>query len=78
MDSKTFQTFDLGLCSALVSAGYEVIDVNKSNVQKVSFTFLNSPGLLQDVSNYWGNSLDVKALDYFNNLKMLKNRIYSS
>lgn len=76
--NKTFQTFDLGLASALISAGYHLLNLDKSNPRKVQFFFKDSNSIQVVVENYWSDSLKVNARTHFENLKMLKNRIYSS
>ncbi len=72
-----FNTFDLGLSAALVSLGFPIDHLDKSNARKVEFVFLRVDGLDQAIQSYWSNSLSVSALSYFNATKMIKNRIYS-
>lgn len=73
-----FNTSDLGLASALVSAGIRLSDLDKSNPRRVEFIFEGTDEVLQLVDDYWANNLRVSPLTYFNSMKMLKNRIYSS
>lgn len=70
-------TFDLGAASSLVTAGFKLISLDKSNPRKVQFIFLKATGIGEVVDNYWANNLEVKAREFFDNTKMLKNRIYS-
>lgn len=76
--ANNFTTFDLGLAAGLVSAGCPVSHLDKSQPQKVQFMFERKEGLDEVIQLYWANSLQVSALEYFNSIKMLKNRIYSS
>ncbi|MSU44949.1 hypothetical protein EXS45_02105 [Candidatus Nomurabacteria bacterium] len=70
-------TFDLGCSSALISAGFELVSLEKSNPSKVQFIFLKNNNIEKVVADYWANRLEVKARTFFDNTKMIKNRLYS-
>lgn len=70
-------TFDLGAAASLVTAGFELVSLEKSNPRKVQFIFHREVGIEKVVDNYWADRLEVKARAFFDNVKMLKNRIYS-
>ncbi len=70
-------TFDLGAAAALVSAGFQLALLDKTNPRKVQFAFLRQAGIERVVDDYWADRLEVKARSFFDNLKMLKNRLYS-
>lgn len=70
-------TYDLGCSAALVSSGFELVSLDKSNPRKVQFVFKREVGIEKVVDNYWTDRLEVKARAFFDNVKMLKNRIYS-
>ena len=72
-----FYTFDLGLSAALISVGFSLISLDRENLRKVQFVFHREDGMDEVVDAYWANRLEVKARVFFDNLKMLKNRIYS-
>lgn len=74
---KVFATYDLGCSSALISAGFELVSLEKSNPRKVQFIFRREVGIEKVVDEYWADRLEVKARAFFDNIKMLKNRIYS-
>ena len=73
-----FHSFDLGCCAALVSVGYELVSLDKSNPKKVRFVFRKSPQIDDVVQEYWNDSLMVNAQAFFNAVKRLKNQIYSN
>jgi hypothetical protein len=75
--AKFLSTFDLGAAASLVSAGFELISLNKTNPKKVQFVFRREIGIEKVVDDYWADRLEVKARAFFDNVKMLKNRIYS-
>ena len=79
LDDQTnyFYTFDLGCSAALISAGFELVSLDKSNPRKVQFIFRREIGIEKVVDDYWADRLEVKARAFFDNVKMLKNRIYS-
>ena len=70
-------TFDLGAAASLVTAGFELISLDKTNPRKVKFVFRREIGIEKVVDDYWSDRLEVKARAFFDNVKMLKNRIYS-
>ncbi len=75
--NKHFYTYDLGCSSALISAGFKLVELDKSNLKKVQFIFQLEEGIEKVVDDYWADRLEVKARTFFDNTKMLKNRIYS-
>lgn len=72
-----FCTFDLGAAAALVSAGFQLVSLDKANPRKAQFTFLREAEIQAVLDDYWTDRLEVKARSFFDNLKMLKNRLYS-
>jgi hypothetical protein len=73
-----FLTFDLGCSAALISAGFELISLDKQNPRKVLFVFGKKVGIEEAINDYFSDKLKVSARTLFDNIKMLKNRIYSS
>ena len=74
----TFSSFDLGLTTTLVTLKYELLKLDKTNPKKVRFVFKETKDIEQTMLAYWNNEITVPALAFFNNLKNIKNRIYSS
>jgi len=74
---KYLYTFDLGAAASLVSAGFELVLLDKTNPRKVQFAFLRAAGIEKVVDEYWADRLEIKARSFFDNIKMLKNRLYS-
>ena len=70
-------TYDLGCSSALVSSGFELVSLDKANPKKVQFIFRREIGIEKVVDDYFADKLEIKARTFFDNVKMLKNRIYS-
>ncbi len=77
-DTLYFLNYDIGLSSALTTLHFELISLNRDNPRKIGFVFLRSPELEQAVQEYFAGRLLVDARSFFENTKMLKNRIYSS
>lgn len=78
---ETTKIRDLGLAAALVSRGVEISNTEKDETGRTHFIFSYKDDMGADVDvaidNYWNNHLDVDARQYFDNIKMLKSRIYS-
>ena len=77
IDENYFFTSDIGCSAALVSLGFEIISLDKEDPQRVRFIFHLTPELRSAIDSYWSNQLTASARTLFENLKMLKNRIYS-
>ena len=75
----TFETSDLGLTCALVTAKFELQVADKRNPKRVQFIFARRGNDIDRVvDDYFADRLELKARSYFDNLKMLKNIIHSS
>jgi len=77
MNQNEFSTFDLGLATVLVTLGYELLRLDKSNPKKVSFIFKRDKDIEQVMTDYFNDKIKLPAQTLFNNQKNLKNRIYS-
>lgn len=75
--AKYLYTFDLGAAASLITADFELVSLDKTNPRKVQFIFRRKFGIEKVVDDYWADKLEVKARAFFDNVKMLKNRIYS-
>lgn len=73
-----FSTFDLGCSAALISVGFNLVSLDKQNPRRVLFVFGIKVGIDETVNDYFSGRLQVDARTLFDNIKMLKNRIYSS
>jgi hypothetical protein len=73
----TFTTYDLGVSTAFLCAGFKLISVDKENPRKALFIFKKEDGIESVADDYFSNRLDVKARSYFDHLKAIKNMLYS-
>lgn len=77
-DTSHFLNYDIGLSSALTTLHYELLTLNRDNPRKIGFVFLRTPELEDTAQEYFAGRLMLDARSFFENIKMLKNRIYSS
>lgn len=75
--NEQFITYDIGLASALVTLGYTLWDVDKSNPKKSQFIFRRDEHIDKMINQYWDDKLTLPARSLLDNQKMLKNRLYS-
>jgi hypothetical protein len=75
-EKQTLKIRDLGLAAALVSLGHDMCATDRDTNGRSYFIFLQTEALERDVNGYWADTLDVKARKYFDDIKMLKSRIY--
>ncbi len=74
-----FCTFDLGLCCALFCLEHVLYAVDKdNNPNKAQFVFRRSKTIDQDIEAYWNDRLKLNARSYFDSIRAIKNRLYSS
>jgi hypothetical protein len=75
--SQTYTSFDIGLIACLLSRGFELLAIDKTNRRKARFVIRRDEGIDMAVRAYWDGKLSVDGRTMFDNLKMLKNRLYS-
>lgn len=76
--SVVFTTYDLGVSTALLCAGFKLLSVDKNdNPRKALFIFQKEDGIEDVADRYFSDRLEVKARSFFDNLKALKNQLYS-
>lgn len=77
--SSVFTTYDLGVSAALLTAGYKLhrLDRTHSRDRRVLFVFEHKQGIDDAANRFFSDQLRVKARSYFDNLKALKNKLYS-
>lgn len=72
-----FTTYDLGVSTALLCVGFELVSIDKQNPRKALFVFKKEDGIEDFADQYFSDKLEVKARSYFDHLKALKNKLYS-
>ena len=70
-------TYDLGVSTALLCAGFELLALNRNNPRKVLFIFHREENIDETANAYFADQLKLNARAYFDQLKALKNRLYS-
>lgn len=71
-----FYTQDLGLATA-ISLFYPLDAIDRTqNPNKAQFVFKKQEGLEQLVEAYWKGELKANLIAYFNQLKIIKARLY--
>lgn len=77
-DAERFFSHDIGLISYLLCQNFELVDLDKTVKNKVLFAMRKEDGLEESIRSYWNFKTSVDAQSYFNQLKRLKNQIFSS
>jgi len=75
-DHDVFTTYDLGVAAALLTSGYKLLDVDRTN-RKVLFIFEQKANIEKVANSFFTDELRVKARSYFDNVKALKSKLYS-
>jgi len=76
--NQNFSTYDLGLATVLITLGYELLELERTNTKKVRFVFREEKEIEKVMIDYFNDKIKLPALTLFNNQKNLKNRIYSN
>ena len=74
---EIFSTYDLGVSSALLCAGFELVSVEKDNPRKALFVFKKGVGIEETANSYCADKLELRARSFFDAIKALKNKLYS-
>jgi len=76
-DCDLFTTYDIGVSSALLCSGFELLNVDKENPQKALFVFRLEDDIEQTANQYFSDTLEVRARSFMDHLKALKNLLYN-
>lgn len=71
-----YPTSDLGLAAYLVTLGYQVAEVDKTDPRRQKFVFELENA--DDITRtYWGRQPNVDARAYYDSIKYLKDLLYA-
>lgn len=76
--ASVWTTYDIGVSTALLCAGFELIGIERSNPKKALFTFKREGNIDEVANSYFADKLTVKARSFADNLKALKNKLYGN
>ncbi len=76
--NKYFETNSLALASAITLFSPIVAIRKDSNKNNCIFSFKKTPEIEKIISNYWNKKLLVDASEHFEQIKILKARIYET
>ena len=76
MNKEVYKTSDLGLAAAISLSFPTLSLIREKESNKVNFTFEYDRKILDLAMQYWNGQLTVNPQRYFQQLKMLKTRIY--
>ena len=76
--SNVWTTYDIGVSTALLCAGFELVGIEKGNPKKALFTFKREGNIEEVANSYFADKLNVKARSFADNLKALKNKLYGN
>ena len=68
---------DLGCAAALVTADFALLTLDRANPHKVRFIFRREVGIEKVADDFWSDRLEQKSRSFWDNIKNLKNRLYS-
>lgn len=70
------QVTDLGLATA-ISLFFPIEQIDRTNPRRAVFSFDSSKELEQLISKYYSNELEYSLAQYFQQLSIVKSRLYS-
>lgn len=74
---EVFAVNDLGCAAALVTADFASLTLDRANPRKVRFIFRREAGIEKVADDFWSDRLEQKSRSFWDNIKNLKNRLYS-
>jgi hypothetical protein len=75
--NEVFATYDLGCAAALVTADFALLTLDRTNTRKVRFIFRRETEIEKIADDFWSDRLEQKSRSFWDNIKNLKNRLYS-
>jgi hypothetical protein len=76
-EKKLFRTSDLALATT-ISLFYPIEAIDKHNPRKAYFVFKREEGLDELIEKYWKGELRIEPKTFFNQLRIIKARLYGS
>lgn len=70
-----YKTSDFAL-AAVISLYYPIEAIDRKNPNKVQFFFKREEGLDELIEKYWRRELRIEPQAYFNQLRIIKARLY--
>lgn len=77
MNNATYQASDLALVTIL-SLSFPIESVKETNSRRVIFVFKKTQELNKSIESYWRGDLRVEPQQFFNQLTVIKTRIYAN
>ena len=78
-DNKNyFYSYDISLIAYLLCKNFSLVGLDKAMRNKILFILKREHGLDVEIKNFWDFKSCVDAQTYFNQIKRLKNQIFSS
>ena len=71
------KTPDIGVSTALLCADFELLSVEKVNPRKAVFVFKKDTGIEDVIGRYLSDELEVNARSFYDNFKIIKNKLYA-
>ena len=75
---RYFYSHDIGLIGYLLCQNIELVGLDKAVKNKVLFILKRGDDIDAEIKKYWDFKSSVDAQTYFNQIKRLKNQIFSS
>lgn len=76
--ARYFYSRDIGLAAYLLCQNFQLAGLDKAAVNKALFIIKREAGIDEAIKDYWDFNSSVDAQTYFNQMKRLKNQIFSS
>jgi hypothetical protein len=76
-ENDFYRTSDLALATT-ISLFYPIEAIDKQNPRKAYFVFKREEGLDELIEKYWKGELRIEPKTFFNQLRVIKARLYGS
>ena len=77
LNKHYYQTSDLSLATT-ISLFSPIEDIDRSNPRKAVFIFRKTPELEKLIDQYFRNEIKISPQTYFNQLRVVKARLYAN
>lgn len=76
-NNNNFITSDFYVAAFLLAGKYKLVGINKTDIRRFRFVFVDQPGRVQFVEGYFLGYTDVNVKEFVSAIKELKSLMYN-
>ena len=77
INENYYFTSDFCLAVTLITQGFPIIGLDRTNSKRIQFFFDDTRGLQKTLACYWERKILISPQDFYANQRLLKSQMYS-